>query len=143
MKIENQVSSPELSKKLEELGIPQDTYFMWVKYKMWDKPKIWPSDLVSDFKTTCLSGKREYAYAAFTCAELGEMLPDKIPSDLCINSFELKIDKFKNEWRIYYIAYENRDFNNNDLCPTILAKTEANARAKMRIYLIKEKLITL
>ncbi len=74
MTIENQVTSLELSRKLKDLRVKQDSYWMWVNYKLWKEPKIWSSDLASGMKITCLSGKREYAYSAFTVAELGEML---------------------------------------------------------------------
>ena len=41
MKLENQVTNLELSKKLDKLGVKQESLWMWVKYEFWKEPKIW------------------------------------------------------------------------------------------------------
>lgn len=105
MKLENQVVSLKLAKKLEKLGVKQKSLWMWVKYELWKKPQVWQSDLATDVKVTCLSGKREYAYSAFTVAELINLLGKKfgvlerfltgeygayIPNDCGVNGFGKK-----------------------------------------------------
>lgn len=120
MKIKNQVCSLELSKELKQLGVKQDSY--WYrneknKYKI-DNHKQWISE----------KGKHTKSYSAFTVAELGEKLPDKYISN--------KIDHhIKFPWNIYNIQIEQYFLKIGD------CKTEANVRAKMLIYLLKERLI--
>ena len=69
MKLENQVVSLELAKKLKELGVPQESWFLW-----------WHDDACHHFVGTDWKSHRVVA-AAFTVAELGEMLPKDISSD--------------------------------------------------------------
>jgi hypothetical protein len=66
MPIEQQVCSYELAKQLAELGVRQESVFWWV-----------------DRKLTYTGGRASHAprqggIAAFTAAELGEMLPDEV-----------------------------------------------------------------
>ena len=66
MPVEQQVCSHELAKRLAELGVRQESVFWWV-----------------DRKLTYTGGRVSHAplqggIAAFTAAELGEMLPDDI-----------------------------------------------------------------
>ena len=134
MKLENQVCSLELAKKLKELGVSQESLWMWVKWEFWEKSRIILSDLEKSFNTACLSGKREDSYAAFTVAELGELLPYDFSTHKCIGhppAWECSNDEL--EWHsnpkkgIYREAMHS--------------KTEADTRAKMLIYLIENKLI--
>lgn len=70
---EENYTSLELSKKLSEAGCELKSENMWVKYTLWKEPRIWSSDLSSNIKKTCLSGKREYEYPAYD-----------ILNDLCV-----------------------------------------------------------
>ena len=64
MKLEEQVCSLELAKKLKELGVKQDGYFSWeLIYKKWE---IRPDCCYEDLDNVMVS--------AFTVAELGEIL---------------------------------------------------------------------
>ena len=68
MPLEHQVCSHELAKRLAELGVRQESVFWWV-----------------DGKLTYTGGRASHApqqggIAAFTVAELGEMLPDESSS---------------------------------------------------------------
>lgn len=58
-------TSLELSKKLAKAGCELESEAMWVKYELWKEAKLWVSDLNKVFKTTCLSGEREYEYPAY------------------------------------------------------------------------------
>jgi len=123
MKIENQVVSLELAKKLKELGFKQNS--------------LWYHDRLSD----CLDGRKDWSihdrgrferlifeerYSAYTVAELGEMLP-----------FAYFSTRF---WSDYKVTFEYLKENTNEQHREH-ADTEANARAKMLIYLKENKLI--
>ena len=91
MKLEDQVSNLELSKRLKELGVKQDSFFIWEKRgnKNW-KLRIDCSKLSEYYAKgedydgcpdifTYLGCETEYysieQCSAFTVAELGEMMP--------------------------------------------------------------------
>lgn len=136
MNLEQQVTSLALSQRLRELGVRQESAFGWVEvleneaktttlhiyYKKDEHPEDYAfvtGDEVRDF------------FAAFTVAELGEML---------WNAFE------KNGWHLLYMAYgEVFDFKDTqrigDLGILNLMRRPDMA-AKMLIYLLENKLIT-
>ena len=99
MKIEDQVVSLELSKRLKELGIKQDSYFCWFRL------------LESDFLYTLSERwqiddeERFDEISAFTVAELMDMLPACIDMKEYepFNYFFLQIHKRTSE-NIKYIA---------------------------------------
>ena len=66
MKLEDQVCSFELAKQLKEFGVKQDSYFV---YTMSENTNI------SIIPHDELDGMYAFKWAAFTVAELGEMLP--------------------------------------------------------------------
>ena len=121
MTLEQQVTSLELSKKLKELGVKQDSLFWWLEVS----PGQW--------NTHCLSyGKREenIGISAFTVSELGEILPEYFCSAQAGTQEKWVCEKY---------SHGTIDAE----VPRLYADTEANARAKMLIYLIEHKLITL
>ena len=149
MQLENQVVSLELAKKLKGLGVRQESYFYWVDSGWRNKGFFviardgWACDcdfepgsghgcdlqeLAEAEEDDAKIGPGEivggYAYSAFTVAELGEMLPmDRV----CTN----KNTKFA----IWF---------DSAIPPTesiITGQTEADARAKMLIYLIEKKIV--
>lgn len=100
MKLEDQVTSIELSKRLKELGVKQESIFVWewfndtfygVKYF----PFVVVPSQFNGYKT----------YSAFTVAELIEMLPAWIDTKLDeeFNNLYLEIIKRKTLY-IQYIA---------------------------------------
>jgi hypothetical protein len=115
MKLEQQVCGLELAKRLKELGVEQTSMAWWLGSK--DNPIYFvgyeePSEHVAWNK-----------YAAFTVAELGEMLPsDKYTSR-----------KVYDQWECAFRSIDGDSFEQ-------YADTEADARAKMLIYLIENKL---
>ena len=121
MKIEDQVVSLELSKKLKELGVKQESYFYWVKKVFANDPPVDPWIILDCMDTHALEN-----VSAFTSSELGEVLPKVIGDKyLCIrNKFGLWEIAYRRE-KVIYMQKE---------------KTEAGARAKMLIYLIENKL---
>lgn len=131
MKLEDQVVSLELAKRFKELGVRQESIFFWGvrdeeqggAWELWEVHRALDERRQNDpsFKFV----------ATFTVAELGEMLP---PHYMTIKSRDIE-----NLWHCNDI----NDFIAPDFKKGILEHTEAAARAKMLIYLIENKLITL
>ena len=124
MTLEQQVCSLELAKKLKDLGVKQESYFRHVRLS--DKPDLTEDWYILDRKPT------DYIeiVSAFTVAELGEMLPD--------NFHTYRKGGDKQYWcgmdiKLYYI--KDSDWWNHEEAPT-----EADARAKMLIYLLENNL---
>ena len=121
MKLEQQVVNLELAKRLKELGVKQESLHEWKRNHhthayMVDQQGPWES------------ADTEALIAAFTVAELGEMLPESFAVPR--KSWERDADAFL--WGIYIEKPK----------PTIIsAATEADARAKMLIYLLENKLM--
>ncbi len=128
MKLENQVCSLELAKKLKELGVKQKSLIWWI----YIVSSSYEGD--DDFATRKEGWKLSQApwkdeknsYSAFTVAELGEMLPQGCASFRCSHSNEYKCvpPRILQEYS------------------TMIGNTEADARAKMLIYLIENNLPT-
>ena len=147
MTLENQVVSREYAEKMRDLGFPQSSYFWWKAIGSGIEEKDYR---ISDnwSKDNKHYGDDVDQFSAFTVAELGEMLPDNI------KKYEIKeTDKRKNEEK-YYILSSGRttegrfDIIYQDwigkkiktLC-YFEEDTEADARAKMLIYLAENNLI--
>jgi len=129
MKHENQewqVSNLELSKKIKELGVKQESLWWWCR-------------LTQEFRLLEFSKvknlNREKS-SAFTVAELGEILPKGI-YDKKEGFGELSITPVNSIWVISYPKIKNR----NEVLFWEQEKTLANAMAKMVIYLLKNKLM--
>ena len=120
MTLEQQVSSLEISKRLKELGIKSDSQFWWIEMSDM-KPVLCSIESKGQLPTYSILD----SYNAFTVAELGEMLPVGIYSV-----------KEKEGW---YCLSDSEDFE--EILEPIHADTEANARGKMLIYLLENKLI--
>jgi len=121
MKLENQVVSLELAKKLKELGVRQESLF-WYFIDGGIEFNPSPTQSLID---------KVYAASAFTVAELGEMLPHVVKTIgplTCIKSLPSE-----GKWLVGY---------DEDLVECAAsAKTEANARAKMLIHLIETGIV--
>lgn len=113
MKLENQVTNLELAKKLKELGVEQESLFYWKQEAIHYWQKLDTKDLAAP---SC--------YSAFTVAELGEILPY-----WCFST--------KQEKGGYSCMADYPKWN----CGWQNADTEADARAKMLIYLLENKLM--
>lgn len=115
MKLEDQVVSLDLAKRLKELGVKQDSYFY---YEWYSDHAYQLNCLCSDVPLNCKQ------IAAFTVAELGEMFPDFIGS----------LKESTNNWTAMAIHL--------DYCLSIdcSAPTEADGRAKLLIDFLEIKL---
>ena len=132
-----EVPSLELCKELKELGFPQDTGWYWVKTRIgWilgyllEPQERYPNDYNFFFpivEEICFINKNTPLYKAPTCRELGKWLPDFTAS-------------FKEEtwWECHTNIWLEKDKKHY----IEVADTEPNARAKMLIWLIKNKYIT-
>ncbi len=129
--LEWQVSNLELSKRFCELGVKQDGCFIWYHFLPEDewaiKHKSWGKLLATNLKLKKLEARKYYS--AFTVAELGEI--SKKIKNITLACYYQKDTKI---WICQDIEYKIK-------IPSSEAKTEANARAKMLIYLIENKLI--
>ncbi|MGB4971218.1 MAG: hypothetical protein WBO32_01080 [Cyclobacteriaceae bacterium] len=136
MKLEDQVCSLELAKKLKELEIEQDSHFYW-----------WVNEETGEI--ACMTPKptafnlvgvedRLSIYSAFTVAELGEMLPRYLNEPGVKFGFKKKLHIWSDLRTIDYI----REFNTGGSEATIpiCGKTEADVRAKMIIFLLENKI---
>ncbi len=151
MKLEQQVTSLEISKRLKELRVKQESLYKWADFTN-------HCTVCSEKDCECQKGKyhskqfqvlydnrlfgeieeRDYieilnVYSAFTVAELGEMLPKMVRLNGECDWWSQKCwDSEK--WQAQY----RYDINTKQV-----ANTEADARGKMLIYLLENKLITL
>lgn len=134
MKLEDQVCSLELAKRLKELGVRQESAFYW----SWHEGSK-SLELKQD-KT--LFGKTHWEdIATFTVAELGEMLPW---------DFVFIRNSYGN-WEGRQIIYDSKETEELRMFqsgrPLLVhsdqscSNTEANARAKMLIYLIEQGIV--
>jgi hypothetical protein len=116
MKIKDQVCNVDLAKRLKQLGVEQESLFWWVDiidgYDHSGREEWWIEPTYKGYK--------KYL-SAFTVAELGKKLPEGYWSG--------KFNKSK------FVCWEY-------LADDTYAKTEADARAKMLIYLLENKLIS-
>lgn len=137
LKLEQQVVSLEIAKKLKSLNVKQESYFWWVETNgttgLWSEDK---RSLVDSVNEDIVMAHRKYI-SAFTVAELGELLPDALIDDEDGENYWIRIFKIASEW---YVGYSHSISSPSNVYVEI-ADTEADARAKMLIYLIENKLI--
>lgn len=144
MNLESQVCSLELSKRLDELGVKKESYFYWIEFKNYSSPIEQINKLrneIINFVELQDYRERDYLkdfkeYAAFTVGELGEMLPKYIIKEGYEYYYNQIPSKHCDSWIIFYRdsfhSWDGEDMED---------KNEANARAKMLIYLIENGLI--
>jgi len=114
---EYQVCNLELSKRLKELGVKQESLWYWDH--IIDKDDFDKGEYNLSFKE-CHHGDTDDLICAFTVAELGSLL------------------RKQNDFYIPYLDGHNKGW----ISPASTeSDTEANARAKMLIHLIENKLI--
>jgi hypothetical protein len=139
------VCSLELAQKLKELGIKQYSLFNWGCYEPMDERARergsyrWRLSFGLATPDDCyaLVGDEDII-SAFTVAELGEMLPARLEYARPEHpTYRLAMEKQDTRWNVVYICADcgGRNFE------PILAATEADARAKMLIYLLENNLI--
>lgn len=136
--LNQQVTSLALSKRLKELGVNQESLFYY---------QGTPIEIGAGMGYVLHYGKQLHwqgvvFVSAFTVAELGEMLPWSI--EVRKEKFFLSFGGKENPRNMeYYPEFEISYSDGEDCVYLERAPTEADARAKMLIYLLENKLITL
>src|SRR4051812_36893725 len=93
MKLEQQVCSLELAKRLKELGVKQESLYYWNIRHIWIVLKA--------IGEPYITRKPEDYASAFTVAELGEMLPSEIEIEEV--SYYLRLGHgLRNYWEVAY-----------------------------------------
>ncbi len=170
MKLENQVCSLELSKKLKELVVRQESLFYWrlqyttsedfiggvsagkvghfgdYRLEYLPKPRYRTADV--KWNESDLAKIDNTEISAFTVAELGEMLPGTahpILNGYWLTKFSSSkygnMDGNKVEYSVSYELIEENGKPSKYI--HYFENTEADARAKMLVYLLENKLITI
>ena len=117
MKLEDQVCSLGLAKRLKELGVRQEGLFWWASDERTG----------AAFRLTAtpnMKWSEAHRLVAFTVAELGWMLPQDCYSYKLYSSGWAGQYRRNGRKRVHFAAY-----------------TEADARAKLLIYLLENKLV--
>lgn len=120
MDIESQVVSLPLAIKLKELGVRQESVWLWCQWE----GKKW---IALSERLENIPEKFPGNVAAFTVAELGEMLPD--------GSSTMRVD---GSWGCELVG------RNLQACNVYRPNekwSEADARAKMLVYLIEHGIV--
>jgi hypothetical protein len=139
MKLEQQVVNLELAKKLKELGVKQDSCFIW-SIASPDKAETREEKLVLDKYCEVMLchkqtdwGKKFEPISAFTVSELGKLLPN--------NAYTLKVgnERIIKDLGAFVAYYEPDPPAPSGAYHKIYADTEVDARAEMLIYLIETK----
>lgn len=121
MKLEKQVTSLELSKRLKELAVKQESYLFWKTDE--DREMGTSLPYLVAHNSRYMNSKGQIVASAFTVAELGEMLPQYFGTT--------KVENF---------LYEGSTVDQGNI-EEFSGDTEADARAKMLVYLLENKLI--
>ena len=131
MDIKQQVASLELCKRLRELGVPQNGLFYYQNNPFDDGVEFIDLMIREESESNCnviMNSECENddhpTYSAFTVCELGELLP-----------VTMVFEKHRNgEWKMFDNL--NFGFYSTDI-------KEADARAKMLVYLLENNLMEL
>lgn len=146
MKLEQQVVSLEISKRMRELGAPQESLYKYcgghTDYHEDDEGEFEEcanTDLLESDEYCHTAGLTcEFTISAYTVAELGEMLPARVRKDGM--DYALTVEKH-GTWHVKYIHYNAGIGYVLGGHPVIHDDTEADARAKMWIYLKENNLL--
>ncbi len=139
MKLEDQVISLDLAKRMKELGFVQESLWYWQEgthYTTYVCNIV--SSGISNSNKEAWCGNRE-DYSAYTVAELGEMLPTPL-----LEKYHFTCSKYGSEWECWFEKWNNNGYCERAVQKDIMnqyATTEADARAKMLIYLKENNLL--
>jgi len=131
MQLEDQLISLKLSKRLKELGVKQQSLFYWE----------WASDecyglAYFPYCVYPLNGSEFTHFSAFTSSELLEMLNWNVHFEgtwYILNSYKRVLEN--------YVRYSNGVGGDLTVLYDTCDTNEANARAKMLIYLLENNFI--
>jgi hypothetical protein len=128
MKLEKQVCSLQLAKRLKELGIEQESFWSW--YETVDRDDTPRLNRTDESCHICNMPKQpfEEKYSAFTVAELMGRLP-----------MHTLLYKYENGWK----CCPNGKSDYYGKVSSFVSENIADAPAQMLIYLLENKLIKL
>lgn len=126
MKLEDQVCTVPQAARLKALGISQKALFY--HHPLFGGPAFGERVITTPGSLTMVCNDKEFAFAAFTVAELGIMLP---PGYDTMRTTDHPVDI----WRGY-------DKEGKDVFKGLKGITEADVRAQMVIYLLENEDIT-
>jgi hypothetical protein len=135
MSVEKQVVSLELAKEMEKLGFKQESLWYWVRVDLEFKLSN------NKYYKHITSDPNEH-YSAYTVAELGEMLPSYIKPPLpCYDIERIKTERNGGHYICYFKEIQTYNNGTIQMIREFSEQTEANARAKMLIYLERKGLL--
>ncbi len=139
IKIEQQVCSLELAKRIKELGVEQESLFYYNNKEICIAKRlhyIKDRSHITTFSSSYHSCNNEKIYSAFTVAELGVMLP----SIITLNNRKHILNYQKSLLNgVFLITYRERKKNGRYF--KVVNSSEANCRAIMLINLIENGLV--
>jgi hypothetical protein len=128
MKLEEQVTSLELSKRLKELGVKQESFFKWQRRESpYTDGWALGSGHLGDYAVA-------ESYSAYTVSEISEMLNTELTDVSESDSFTLKISSDMDFWYVNYGNGETESHTTDD-------RSLADALAKQMIYLLENNLL--
>lgn len=139
MNLQQQVTSLEISKKLKELGVKQESLFWWINEHL-----VYKTDMGAYLQNGGGIAERTFGCAdklsAFSVAELGEMLPIHLikqsnANEKVVFEYHLFFSKQPNGYAIWYGQnyFDDKGYQ--------IEKIEVDARGKMLIYLLENNLL--
>ena len=142
MELTKQVPQKDLCKRMLELGWDKETNISWYKYLFvppneMNKPFLLENSYWDSEDSWGMKSRLSKLYPAPSVAELGEELPDKVFKGA---KFYLRFWRFQSNWFLQY-SYTGNLGDINLISEPIIAETEADARAKIWIYLKENNLI--
>jgi hypothetical protein len=141
MELEDRVVSLELAKEMKEVGVEQDSAFYWIQQGEYSDDWSEAFIVAKKERDVCYKPALDGECSAPTVAELGEMLPGEIQEivgNAKQNRYYLDCGKIDSE-HSYYVRYTKHDMGNTFYITH--RRKEADARAKMILYLIKTGII--
>lgn len=130
MELSKQITNKEISQRLKELGVKQESLYNWAK--------DFDTSMQGWQLTTLSQVEDREMYSAFTVAELGEMLPTDIK--IKKRTYWLNTARMSHGWSVGYVSRKGDYYLMNE--HESIEVTEADARGKMLIYLLENHLIT-
>ncbi len=132
MTIYNYVTNLDLSKRLKELGVSQESYFWWCNYPIVGFKVVDGDHCIIQYEH----------YSAFLASELGETLPERF------DAYRVNYIKFQKvrceatQKYLYLCSYvEDGGYNADIFIYDCSDENESNARAKMILFLIENDIV--
>ena len=146
MKIEDQVVSLDIAKRLEELGCKQDSLFYHYNEPYDDGEDDWVITNWFDYETATPS--KQEPFSAYSVAELGELLPVSFKNERGNNSklnFYIIPAVHRTDGRLFvprqYILLYREEDTKPEADIYCSDYKEANCRGLILIYLLENRLI--